>query len=79
MQYASIVALMTDATGYIVNCCKMHVTDPKAIDRIETTADATITAIYTPNGTRVEKLQKGINIVEYTGKQGNTFTRKMVK
>ena len=79
MQYASIIALMTDATGYIVNCCKMHVTDPKAIDRIETTANATITAIYTPNGTRVEKLQKGINIVEYTDKQGNTFTRKMVK
>lgn len=80
MQYASIVALMTDATGYIVNCCKMHVNiAPQAIGRMEATTDATVTAIYTPNGTQVDKLQKGINIVEYTDKQGNSFTRKVVK
>lgn len=80
MQYASIVALMTDATGYIVNCCKMHVNiNPQAIGRMEATTDATVTAIYTPNGTQVDKLQKGINIVEYTDKQGNSITRKVVK
>ena len=67
MENCSVVALMTDATGYIVNCYKMPViTDPSAIGRIENTANATITAIYTPNGAQVNKLQKGINIVKYS-------------
>ena len=80
IQYTSIVALMTDATGSIVNCCKMHVnTDADAIREVETTTNATITAIYTPNGAQVNKLQKGINIVTYTDNKGNTFTRKVVK
>ena len=80
MENCSVVALMTDATGYIVNCYKMPViTDPSAIGRIEDTANATITAIYTPNGAQVNKLQKGINIVKYTDAKGNTFTRKVVK
>lgn len=80
MENCSVVALMTDATGYIVNCYKMPViTDPSAIGRIENTANATITAIYTPNGAQVNKLQKGINIVKYTDDKGNTFTRKVVK
>lgn len=80
MENCSVVALMTDATGYIVNCYKMPViTDPSAIGRIEDTANATITAIYTPNGAQVNKLQKGINIVKYTDDKGNTFTRKVVK
>ena len=80
MKNASVVALMTDATGYIVNCCKMHVnTDADAIREVETTTNATITAIYTPNGAQVNKLQKGINIVKYTDAKGNTFTRKVVK
>lgn len=80
MENCSVVALMTDATGYIVNCYKMPViTDPSAIGRIENTANATITAIYTPNGSQVNKLQKGINIVKYTDAKGNTFTRKVVK
>lgn len=80
MENCSVVALMTDATGYIVNCYKMPViTDPSAIGRIENTANATITAIYTPNGAQVNKLQKGINIVKYTDAKGNTFTRKVVK
>lgn len=80
IQYTSIVALMTDATGSIVNCCKMHVnTDADAIREVETTTNATITAIYTPDGAQVNKLQKGINIVKYTDAKGNTFTRKVVK
>lgn len=80
MENCSVVALMTDATGYIVNCYKMPViTDPSAIGRVENTANATITAIYTPNGAQVNKLQKGINIVKYTDAKGNTFTRKVVK
>ncbi|MBQ4525266.1 MAG: choice-of-anchor J domain-containing protein [Bacteroidaceae bacterium] len=80
MENCSVVALMTDATGYIVNCYKMPViTDPSAIGRIENTTNATITAIYTPNGAQVNKLQKGINIVKYTDAKGNTFTRKVVK
>ena len=80
IQYTSIVALMTDATGSIVNCCKMHVnTDADAIQQVENTNDATITAIYTPDGAQVNKLQKGINIVKYTDAKGNTFTRKVVK
>ena len=80
MENCSVVALMTDATGYIVNCYKMPViTDPSAIGRIEDTANATITAIYTPNGAQVNKLQKGINIVKYTDDKGNIFTRKVVK
>ena len=80
MENCSVVALMTDATGYIVNCYKMPViTDPSAIGHIENTANATITAIYTPNGAQVNKLQKGINIVKYTDDKGNTFTRKVVK
>ena len=80
MKNASIVALMTDATGYIVNCCKMHVNiDASAIREVETPANATITAIHTPNGTEVSTLQKGINIVTYTDEQGRTFTRKVVK
>ena len=81
MKNASVVALMTDATGYIVNCYKMPViTAPSAIGRIEDTANATITAIYTPNGAQVNnKLRKGINIVKYTDAKGNTFTRKVVK
>lgn len=80
MENCSVVALMTDATGYIVNCYKMPViTDPSAIGRIENTANATITAIYTPNGAQVNKLQKGINIVKYTDAKGNTFTRKVMK
>ena len=81
MENCSVVALMTDATGYIVNCYKMPViTDPSAIGRIENTANATITAIYTPNGAQVNnKLRKGINIVKYTDDKGNTFTRKVVK
>ena len=80
MENCSVVALMTDATGYIVNCYKMPViTDPSAIGHIENTANATITAIYTPNGAQVNKLQKGINIVKYTDAKGNTFTRKVVK
>jgi hypothetical protein len=80
MKNASVVALMTDATGYIVNCCKMHVnTDADAIQQVENTNDATITAIYTPDGAQVNKLQKGINIVKYTDAKGNTFTRKVVK
>ena len=80
MENCSVVALMTDATGYIVNCYKMPViTDPSAIGRIENTTNATITAIYTPNGAQVNKLQKGINIVKYTDAKGNIFTRKVVK
>jgi len=80
MENCSVVALMTDATGYIVNCYKMPViTDPSAIGHIENTANATITAIYTPNGAQVNNLQKGINIVKYTDDKGNTFTRKVVK
>ena len=80
MENCSVVALMTDATGYIVNCYKMPViTDPSAIGRIENTTNATITAIYTPNGAQVNKLQKGINIVKYTDDKGNIFTRKVVK
>ena len=80
MENCSVVALMTDATGYIVNCYKMPViTDPSAIGHIENTANATITAIYTPNGAQVNKLQKGLNIVKYTDQNGNTFTRKVVK
>lgn len=80
MENCSVVALMTDATGYIVNCYKMPViTDPSAIGRIEDTANATITAIYTPNGAQVNNLQKGINIVKYTDDKGNIFTRKVVK
>ena len=80
MENCSVVTLMTDATGYIVNCYKMPViTDPSAIGHIENTANATITAIYTPNGAQVNKLQKGINIVKYTDDKGNTFTRKVVK
>lgn len=81
MENCSVVALMTDATGYIVNCYKMPViTDPSAIGHIENTANATITAIYTPNGAQVNnKLRKGINIVKYTDDKGNTFTRKVVK
>ena len=80
IQYTSIVALMTDATGSIVNCCKMHVnTDADTIREVETTTNATITAIYTPDGAQVNKLQKGINIVKYTDAKGNTFTRKVVK
>lgn len=80
MKNASVVALMTDATGYIVNCCKMHVTiDPNAIDRIEGDSDTTITAIHTPNGIQVNNLQPGINIVTYTDQNGNSFTRKVVK
>ncbi|MBR2359871.1 MAG: choice-of-anchor J domain-containing protein [Bacteroidaceae bacterium] len=80
MENCSVVALMTDATGYIVNCYKMPViTDPSAIGRIENTANATITAIYTPNGAQVNNLQKGINIVKYTDDKGNIFTRKVVK
>ena len=80
MENCSVVALMTDATGYIVNCYKMPViTDPSAIGRIEDTANATITAIYTPNGAQVNNLQRGINIVKYTDDKGNIFTRKVVK
>lgn len=80
MENCSVVALMTDATGYIVNCYKMPViTAPSAIGRIENTANATITAIYTPNGAQVNNLQKGINIVKYTDDKGNIFTRKVVK
>ncbi len=80
MENCSVVALMTDATGYIVNCYKMPViTDPSAIGHVENAANATITAIYTPNGAQVNKLQKGINIVKYTDDKGNTFTRKVVK
>lgn len=80
IQYTSIVALMTDATGSIVNCCKMHVnTDADAIREVETTTNATITAIYTPNGAQVNNLQRGINIVKYTDDKGNIFTRKVVK
>ena len=80
MENCSVVALMTDATGYIVNCYKMPViTAPSAIGRIEDTANATITAIYTPNGAQVNNLQKGINIVKYTDDKGNIFTRKVVK
>ena len=80
MENCSVVALMTDATGYIVNCYKMPViTDPSAIGRIENTANATITAIYTPDGAQVNNLQKGINIVKYTDDKGNIFTRKVVK
>ena len=80
IENCSVVALMTDATGYIVNCYKMPViTDPSAIGRVEDTANATITAIYTLNGAQVNKLQKGINIVKYTDAKGNTFTRKVVK
>ena len=80
MENCSVVALMTDATGYIVNCYKMPViTDPSAIGRVENAANTTITAIYTPNGAQVNKLQKGINIVKYTDDKGNTFTRKVVK
>ncbi|MBQ8866745.1 MAG: choice-of-anchor J domain-containing protein [Bacteroidaceae bacterium] len=80
MENCSVVALMTDATGYIVNSCKMHVTiDPNAIDRVEQAADATITAIYAPNGAQVNALQPGLNIVKYTDDKGNTFTRKVVK
>jgi len=80
MENCSVVALMTEATGYIVNCYKMPViTDPSAIGRIENTANATITAIYTPNGAQVNNLQKGINIVKYTDDKGNIFTRKVVK
>ena len=80
MENCSVVALMTDATGYIVNCYKMPViTDPSAIGHIENTANATITAIYTPNGAQVNNLQKGINIVKYTDDKGNIFTRKVVK
>ena len=80
MENCSVVALMTDATGYVVNCCKMHVSiDPNAIGHIETMGDTTITAIHTPNGTQVDVLQKGINLVTYTDKEGKTFTRKVVK
>ncbi len=80
MKNASIVALMTDEIGYIVNCCKMHVnTNADAIQQVENINDATITAIYTPDGAQVNKLQKGINIVKYTDAKGNTFTRKVVK
>ena len=80
MENCSVVALMTDATGYIVNCYKMPViTDPSAIGHIENTANATITAIYTPNGAQVNNLQKGINIVKYTDDKGDIFTRKVVK
>jgi thiol-disulfide isomerase/thioredoxin len=80
MKNASVVALMTDATGYIVNCCKMHVNvDADAIQQVENTNDATITAIYTPDGAQVNKLQKGVNFVKYTDAKGNTFTRKVVK
>ncbi len=80
MENCSVVALMTDATGYIVNCCKMPITiAPSAIGRVEDTANATITAIYTPDGAQVNKLQKGLNIVTYTDDKGNTFTRKVVK
>ncbi len=80
MKNASVVALMTDATGYIVNCCKMHVNvDADAIQQVENINDATITAIYTPDGAQVNKLQKGVNFVKYTDTKGNTFTRKVVK
>lgn len=80
MENASVVALMTDATGFVVNCCKMHVAiSPDAIGRIETMDKAFITAIHTPNGTRVNALQKGINLVTYTDKEGKTFTRKVVR
>ena len=80
MENCSVVALMTDATGYIVNCYKMPViTDPSAIGHVEYADDAATTEIYTPNGAQVNKLQKGINIVKYTDAKGNTFTRKAVK
>ncbi len=80
IENCSVVALMTDPTGYIVNSCKMPVIiDPNAIGRIENTANATITAIYAPDGAQMDKLQKGINIVKYTDAKGNTFTRKVVK
>lgn len=80
IERTSIVALMTDATGSIVNCCKMPVvTDPNAIDRVKTSSDATITAIYAPNGAQVNALQPGLNIVTYTDAQGRTFTRKVLK
>lgn len=80
MENASIVALMTDATGYVVNCCKMPiVTDPSAITAVETPTDATITAIYAPNGAQVNALQPGLNIVRYTDAQGRTFIRKVIK
>lgn len=71
---------MTDAVGYIVNCCKMHVNvDADAIQQIEDMANATITAIHTTNGVQVNSLQPGINIVTYTDNNSNSITRKVVK
>ncbi|MBR4846256.1 MAG: choice-of-anchor J domain-containing protein [Bacteroidaceae bacterium] len=80
MKNASVVALMTDATGYIVNCCKMHVNvETDAIQQIEDMAQASITAIHTIDGVQIPQLQSGVNIVTYTDSHGNTFTRKVVK
>ena len=80
MKNASVVALMTDATGYIVNCCKMHVNvETDAIQQIEDMAQASITAIHTIDGVQIPQLQSGVNIVTYTDSHGNIFTRKVVK
>ena len=78
MKNASVVALMTDATGYIVNCCKMHVNvEANAIPQIESVAS--ITAIHTIDGVQINQLKSGVNIVTYTDQNGNSFTRKVVK
>lgn len=80
MKYTSIVALMTDENGWVVNACKMYVeADANHIEETMNLTDATPTAIYTPNGLRIYELQKGVNIVEYRGAEGRTFTRKVVK
>jgi hypothetical protein len=69
---------MTDATGYIVNCCKMHVNvEANAIPQIESVAS--ITAIHTIDGVQINQLKSGVNIVTYTDQNGNSFTRKVVK
>lgn len=80
MKYTSIVALMTDANGWIVNACKMPVIPNAAhIREVGIPAEATPVAIYAPNGVRINDLQEGVNIVIYSDDKGHTFTRKVIK
>lgn len=80
LENTSVVALMTDPTGYIVNSCKMHTTiSPECIGEAPTANHTSIIGIYTPNGVQVDTLQKGINIIKHIDEKGNIYTRKVVK
>ncbi len=53
---------------------------PDAIENeIATVEDVEIVAIYTADGIQLKELQKGINLVKMQDRQGNIFTRKVIK